>query len=145
MTTDKEAMHQHRVVGDVLVSFATDGRVPDENMDAMLEDLRSKPITKFLGTDTGGVEVTSVQRASGAEIVREKGIFVVIVTDDRLMRGVATALSWLGANIKSYSWAKLDDAIEQLDLTEEAAKEILATVLSLKEVCESKAEARRHP
>lgn len=114
----------------------------DESMNAMLNDMRTKPIKKFLGTDIGGVEVTSVQRAAGAELVREKGISVVVVTDERIMRGVVTALSWLGANIKSYSWTTLEDAVRHLGVNSSQEREIVDTVLAMRRSCEAKAKAR---
>lgn len=142
MKPARYAIHEHRVVGEVLISFATDGRMSDESMNAMLNDMRTKPIKKFLGTDIGGVEVTSVQRAAGAELVREKGISVVVVTDERIMRGVVTALSWLGANIKSYSWTTLEDAVRHLGVNSSQEREIVDTVLAMRRSCEAKAKAR---
>lgn len=138
----KLAIHEYKIVGDVMVSFAMDGRMAEGSMEAMYEEIRNKPITKFLGTDTGGVEVTSVQRAVGAEVVREKGVKVAVVTDERLMRGIVTALSWLGANIKSFDWNNVKEAIKYLQVDPKLEDDVFNTALALKRSCEAKAKLR---
>ncbi len=120
------------IVGDVFIVHTTEGRVPDSDWNAFVQELRTKPVRKFLGASTGSTDVSSTQRKAAAEVMKERNISATVVTDDRLVRGVVTAASWLGANIKSFSWAELNACLRALDASPEQHAQITATLMRLR-------------
>ena len=54
-----------------------------------------------------------------------------VVTNQALIRGVVTAFSWLGANIKAFSSTRLEAAIAHID-AELTPEEVSAAVEALK-------------
>lgn len=142
MATPKKAVHRFEVVGEVLISFSMDGVISVDSMNLVFDQLRSGKIKTFLATDQGGVEVTSIQRAESAKIVKEMGISIVIITDERIIRGVVTAMSWLGANIKAFSWSDIDKAVTHLQVGADEADRIRKTIFKLRQSGEEEAKKR---
>jgi hypothetical protein len=109
-----DQQHQWIVLGDLMVSFTRPGKEgPDALWQTFAKDL-SKGIGRYLATSVGTVEVTSVQRKLVADVLRNRNIPTAAVTDERLVRGLITAVAWLGADIKPFAWADLHGAIEYL-------------------------------
>jgi hypothetical protein len=54
--------------------------------------------------------MSSTQRRQAAQLAEELSLRTVVVTDDRIGRGIVTAVSWLGADIRAASWASIGDA-----------------------------------
>lgn len=111
-----KATHVWEVIGDVLVSVTTAGLIPDEQWKGWLKELQTKPLRKCIGATFGATELTSIQRKEGSEAARQRGIKVAVVTDESLVRGIVTAVSWLGAPIRSFSWADMQGAIKYLEI-----------------------------
>ncbi|MEM9458831.1 MAG: hypothetical protein AAGF11_31930 [Myxococcota bacterium] len=100
-------------VGDELImTLSQAGPIPDEIFDDYLADLRSLRGRRLLGTAIGSIDVTASQRKAASDIM--KGWAVAIITDSAVARGVATALKWLGLNIRGYNWSDVETAITNL-------------------------------
>jgi hypothetical protein len=128
----KNAVMKWTVVADVFIHHTTAGPIPDSVYDLFVKDLKSKPYTKFLGSSTGAAEVTSLQRKSASEALRARNIPSAVITDERLVRGIVTAASWLGVNIKSFSWTEARDAIKHLGVAREHEDRVLDALTALR-------------
>ncbi len=131
----KRAVMKWQTVGPVMISCSGEGKMDDALWKPFAKDLETKSITKFLQGVVGSVEVSSLQRKLVVDILRAHKISSVVVTDDSFVRGMITAASWLGADIKGYAWAELPKAIEQLESSPELRERMLLTMESLRLAC----------
>lgn len=120
------------IVGDVFVVHTTEGRIPDSEWNAFVQEIRSKPVRKFVGASTGATDVPSTQRKLVSEALAEKKIASIVITDDRVVRGLATAASWFGVSIQSFAWSEMDKCIKELKVSPEQGSQITTTLLRLK-------------
>lgn len=139
----KQSVMKWAVVGEVLVAHTTEGAVPDETWNSFVKDIETKPVRKFVGASTGATEVSSTQRKTASAALSAKKVSSFVITDDRLVRGVATAASWLGVDIKSFSWAELDKCIKHLGIDAETGHQVAATLNRLKTACLAAATSDR--
>jgi hypothetical protein len=49
--------------------------------------------------------------------VKKRNIPVIVVTDDRMVRGLVTAVSWMGAQVDAYSWKEIEKAVQRLSVS----------------------------
>lgn len=105
------------VFQDVLISVSLPGPLIDEEWNQFLKDLRTQPITKYLSGSLGRTETSSIQRKQSADILKSRGIRTAVVTDDAFVRGVVTAVGWLGANVDAFPWSKPREALQYLGVT----------------------------
>jgi hypothetical protein len=82
----------------------------------LMSDLRTYPWNVCLGASLGAVELTSVQRSQLTEVL--KGKRIAGLTENAVARGVITALSWFGLQIRAWSWNKTSEAFDYLELPE---------------------------
>lgn len=109
------AYHEWAEFGHILVTFSTAGEISDTDWDGFMKDLDRTAITKYLGVSVGVVHANSVKRKQGSEILTRRKISSAIVTDETLVRGLVTAVSWLGVDMKAFAWTDLGRAIHYLD------------------------------
>jgi hypothetical protein len=109
-----KATLQWTIIDDIAISCSTDGEVPSNAWRAYMADLTGKRVRKILSLAIGQTSLTSVQRKEAADIAKSQKVASAVVTDDRLVRGMLTALSWLGVDVKAYSWDQLSDALDHL-------------------------------
>ncbi|WP_156339075.1 hypothetical protein [Chondromyces crocatus] len=95
---------------DLVISFTDLGPSQDAVWHAFAKDLMTKGINRYLATSLGAVQVNSVQRKITADALKKRNIPTAAVTDDRLVRGLVTAVAWLGVNIKPFAWSELREA-----------------------------------
>jgi hypothetical protein len=118
----KQPSHtNHRWVvidNDLMISLTTPGLGPDQLWADFSKELSTKPITRYLAASLGSLEVTSIQRKMVSEITARHGIPVAVLTDEQMVRGLVTAVSWLGVKIKSFSWDDTKEALDHLDVVE---------------------------
>jgi len=112
------------VMDDLLLSVSvagtTDGGVlGNEDIDRLMASLRSEKVRIYMAGFIGSAGSTAVQRKEGAELIRSRSIPVAVVTDDRIVRGFVTAVSWIGANVSAFSWSKSNNALAFLAVAEE--------------------------
>lgn len=120
------------VIGDLLLSVSTAGSedggvLSDADMKEFLRNLRHAPITKYVAGMYGTFKSSSVQRKEGSELVKSRGIATAVVTDDRIVRGFVTAMSWLGAKVSAFSWAEREAALKHLGVEGSQAQLALST------------------
>lgn len=128
----KSAIVKVNQVADVLLVCTGPGTVTDQDMRQILVAAETPSVAKVLGLDAGPTELTSTQRKTIAEVASRRKLLVVAVTDERMTRGIVTAVSWLGANIKAYAWDELRVAVKQLAVSEKTANEIVDMALRMK-------------
>jgi hypothetical protein len=132
------------IVDDVIISCATAGAVPDGVWASYVKDLHEKKFSRHLATAVGAVELTSVQRKSASEAVKRRNVPVAVVTDDRLVRGIVTAVSWLGVDIKAFSWGEVRPALQHLQVRPGAVDRAFMGLTNLRNACMSEAAAIEH-
>jgi len=125
------------IVQDLLISVAcagsSDGGVPSEADTAkFITALETAPITRVLATSVGDISTSSTARKRDAEALKKRGIRTAAVTDDAMVRGIVTAVSWLGANIAAFSWANTTGALEYLGVTGLLADQALTALNRLR-------------
>jgi hypothetical protein len=117
---------------DVLVNFRHDGPLPEPAFDEWVRELSRPAIRRFVSCAIGPVQLTSTQRKRASALAEERGLGVVVVTDDRVGRGIVTAVSWLGARIRAVSWQDVDGGGAWLGLTPARAKDLTNLVWELR-------------
>lgn len=96
--------HSWVVYGDLVMSVTREGQVPEEHWDLYIQDLR-RPTTKVvLGYGVGAMQVTSRQRRSAALALHDKRVAAVL--NSSVARGIATAFSWLGLQLRSFAFTE---------------------------------------
>ena len=113
---DSQSVFKWTSVGDLLISCAR-GPTQNDVWETFLKELSTKPYTKLLATIAAPMEVSSVQRNAGYAAIKGKKLKVAVVTDEKVVRGMATAASWMGVDVKAFSWNELRAAISSLGLT----------------------------
>jgi hypothetical protein len=132
----KKCIHKWTFVGDLVVAFTTEGDfLPDDVWDRFVADVKNKSVDKYLATALGAVKASSVQRKKIADVVKEKGIPIGVVSDDRLIRGMVTAVSWLGVDVKAFSWAELEAAVVYLKMPAIMTNHVRMAIDGLKAEC----------
>jgi hypothetical protein len=126
--------------GDVLVAVNTAGKISDEVWAKFMADFAA--CRCHIGASLGILEVSSVQRREAAEVIRANKMAVAVITDDILVRGVVTAVSWLGANARSFAWKDIDRAFERLGLLDRK-DQLMPHIDRLREACIAEHEERR--
>lgn len=132
-------VHSWRIFEDKwLVSYTRPGPISDKVWDAFVQAIDNAPHLRVtVGVSYGSVEVNSVQRKKTADALKRKNVQTVVITDDRLTRGIVTAISWLGANLKAFSWADIDKAVAAIEAPPKVSRDILD---SIREFYEQKVE-----
>lgn len=125
------------VVDDLLVSVSRSGTddkgiLNQRDMGNFLDVLRTAPIKKYLACMHGSFNSSSVQRKEGADLVKARDIQIAVITDDRLVRGIVTALSWLGAKVSAFSWNDVSRALDHLHVDGDQASRAQAAITKLR-------------
>lgn len=128
----KEAIYKTEVVDDLLTCFGTAGPISDRDWTDFLTQLKKPAITRYIGTSIGATEANSVQRKAAAEVFKSRKIPVVVVTDANIVRGIVTAVSWLGVNIKAFDWPDLRKGLDYLGVTGSQQDRAVESIMRLK-------------
>lgn len=124
----KDGNHVWEPVDEVMVTRTKPGQIPDDEMDAFIADLRSnKRIKVVFAVVSGTVSITAVQRKAVAEVLKSRSIRAVVLTDAAVTRGIITAISWLGGNMKGFGWSEVDKALDYTNASP-SAKDRLRTI-----------------
>lgn len=138
----KKLVFKWTVEEEVMVVVSGDGVMPEDLWARHMDDLQNKPVSRVLGFNLGTVSVTSVQRKQASDIAKQRGMFSIIVSDSAMTRGIITAVSWLGANIKAFPWSEKDRAYSALDLEPEAESSVRKRAEALLKECEAEIKAQ---
>lgn len=117
---------------DLLISVSPAGPLLDEEWQRFLKVLQTAPITRYVTGSLGKVETSSLQRKQSAETLKARGIRTAVLTDDTLVRGVVTAVSWLGANVNAFAWNDLKSAFSYLGYTGPTADRAIGELLRVR-------------
>ncbi len=128
--------------GDVMVNVNTSGNIGDELWESFTAELGAFDYKHYIGASLGILELSATQRKHAAAALRANGVSVVIITDDVLVRGVVTAVSWLGANVKSFAWTDIDRAFARLGVLDRKAT-LMPLIERLRDECVSEEEERK--
>jgi hypothetical protein len=100
-----------RSLDDVVVAFFEPERdFEAADMQRWYDALELPSVAKTLTLSVGPVRSTPEIRREGVARLERRGIRVVMVSNNRLNRGLAGMFGWLGVPISAYSWAQLEDA-----------------------------------
>jgi hypothetical protein len=100
--------------GPILVSFGREGQIPERDFRAWMDALRDPEVTAQLSAAVGTLHMSLAQRKQAASTAKKRDIRTAVLTDDRVGRGVVTAVSWLGADIRAFAWEDVNKASEFL-------------------------------
>ena len=128
--------------GDVMVGVNTPGNISDEVWSRFITELSADDYTCYIGCSLGILEVSGPQRKQAATALRHNHVSLAVITDDVLVRGVVTAVSWLGANVKSFAWKDFDRALERLEIMDRKGQ-IMGTVERLRTEVVSEADDKK--
>jgi aspartate/methionine/tyrosine aminotransferase len=132
----KYAMFKWTEIGPLMIGFSTGGRIADEVWEKFVHDLKRPAIRAYLGASIGILEVTSIQRKQVAYELKGRNLALAVVTDENLVRGIVTAASWLGMNVRSFSWLAIGEALEHLQVPANMAEKAIETIHQLRKSCE---------
>lgn len=105
--------HDWHQYGDVIMTFTRGGEVSDALWDefvAYIEQAQARVLLAVTSIDMATMSAT--QRKKGAEALKNKNLTAIVITDSRIARGILTAVSWLGADVKPIPWSSLDTALD---------------------------------
>ena len=130
------------IINDLMIGHGTSGPVDDTVWNEYVSDLETKPITRYLGAMVGAFSVNSIQRKVAAEVAKKKKIKIGVLTDDRLVRGLVTAVAWMGTDIRAFSWNEMEAVFQFLKVSgplllraREAIRELeAASAANMKEI-----------
>lgn len=129
----KHASHKWMFLDNILISVSTSGLIPDDVWGAFIDAVKkSKSTTRYLATTIGSIETTSLQRREVFDLAKSKGFRVAVVTDEKMVRGIVTAASWVGVDAKAFTWESLREAIRSLDAPPDLEERTAAAVTKLK-------------
>jgi hypothetical protein len=124
----KHPPHRWQAIDNLMVTFTGPGFISDTLWAEFVDDLKNKPVTKMICTTVGDVEVTSVQRKLASEAAKSKKLPIAVVTDSGLVRGMVTAVSWLGVDIKAFPWVEVPQALRHLQIAEVTYARAMTTI-----------------
>lgn len=136
MVSGRETLPTNMLWGeksDVTIAVHTDQAPSDSEWDGWIE-LCANRAPKRLGflifTDGGGP--SSVQRSKLSRIPELKRIPSAVVTSSAIGRGIVTAVSWLGTNVRAFAPVNLRGALDFLRVPEELRHGVTREVASLR-------------
>ncbi|NVB36895.1 hypothetical protein G6O69_03575 [Pseudenhygromyxa sp. WMMC2535] len=108
--------------------------VPAEEWDEFVEALDGiEDLQCVVGVSQGAVSLSSTQRKRVADALAKSGGKSVVLTDDRMVRGIATAVSWLGINVVAFRWSQLDEAMTATGAPPAIADEMAKSILEFRD------------
>lgn len=120
------------MVDNLMISFATPGVLSDNEFDLWMKEFMATPFTKYLNTSVGFINLHTVQRKRAAEVMKKKAAKTAVITDEMLIRGVVTAISWMGADIKAFKWDEMHLALRHLDVSPQTTIRAMDAVRRMK-------------
>ena len=121
------------VEGELMVSFYVAGPIASDVWQDYCETLASGATHKLLVASIGAIEIDSAARRQFNDALRARPpVAVAVVTDEAVVRGQMTAMTWLGQiDVTSFAWHKLAEAYRHLsprDVSERRALELVDIV-----------------
>ena len=124
-TFASKPVHSWHRIGDIIVSFTRSGTLADDTWFEYVDSLESEGVRVALGfASNESAGLSAMQRKRVSEALKAKGIITISVTNSRLIRGMATAVSWLGIKVKAFPWSDCAEAIVAAEASPEEASQI---------------------
>ena len=122
----------HQVRGDVMISVQGDVPLGDDDWDDFLNAVRGATSVKafLISADNHGPNAR--QRA---KLQSNRTVYPypkAVVTTSMTVRGIVTATSWLGTNIRAFSPDRIDEAFDYLDIAPDFRTSLLEIVALMK-------------
>ena len=124
MATNEQEVFSWSIVNNIAVTMAIEGEIGDKIWTEFIEELQRHNIRYILALGFGKSEISATQRSAIANAMKNQNIQCSVVTDNSLTRGLVTAVSWLGANVRGHKWKSLDAAIAWLGVDEGSQLEV---------------------
>jgi hypothetical protein len=105
---------------DLLVTCHLPGPMSSNVWRDFMAEFEKEPTTRFIAATLGSPEPTSIQRNELFGFFHKNHIKAIAITDERFVRGIVTAASWVGVNARAYSWAELRAAIQYAGIVDQA-------------------------
>ncbi|MFV8749804.1 hypothetical protein ACNOYE_04585 [Nannocystaceae bacterium ST9] len=122
--------------GTLLVTFASPGTIEPERFDEWIAAIRANRIEFVLGAATGANTITGAQRRQVTDVFG--GLTrISVVVDNRVTRGIFTALGWLGLNLKCHPWTEIEQAAAYLKVPDVKQSDIVANLWKLRGATEA--------
>lgn len=113
-------MEPHRwiLVEDVMVSLTIPEPVPDGIWTGFVDAIATHRPSICLMLCAGAAGVDAAQRRRSIEAFMRTRCTVVVITDNRVTRGLAMTMAWLGAKLDAYSWSELSQVLDRMALAD---------------------------
>ncbi len=119
------------VIGDLIVAASNGVILQDATWDAYVHDLQTKSYKKYLHIGVGGTEVTSVQRKQAFEAMTSQNARCAVLTSSGMVRGIVTAASWFGVQVKAFKIEEASAALDHLGVVGPQAEQAQAAIARL--------------
>lgn len=120
-----------RILDKVVICRASPGSISDHLWGSFMDEVRQSSAKTFFAMVVGDVSISSSQRRLVAQVMERNRMSAIAVTDSRIVRGMMTAISWLGPKLFSYSWRDFDQALRHLNPSPHVEREIRMQMRSL--------------
>lgn len=107
------------------------GIIPEKLWAEHLEFVTQEPVKAIIVLVEGSPTLDLNQRKQLADSMQRNCVVATVITDSVLARGMITALSWLGSDIKTYSWRNLSQALDSLQSSPALRAEIFCRARAL--------------
>jgi hypothetical protein len=122
----------HEVRGSMMINVQGDMPLADADWDEFLAAAAAAPrlTAYFISADNYGPDAR--QRAKLATLPHLYPLPKAVVTTSLAVRGIVTATSWLGTNIRAFAPSRVDDAFDYLGVARPNRAALLECVALLK-------------
>lgn len=131
-----------KIVGNVFVFYGSAGDFSALDFERWWNEVRAPVVRLCLGGAARGFRVSSSIRRHGRPLLASKNMPFATITNDRVVRGFATAGAWFGLPKAAFAWDALPRATAWLKLDAERSQEVIETLLALRESVENARAAR---
>lgn len=111
-------------VDDVMVSFIVPGPIAEGTWDSFIDAITTRRPSYCLLLCAGAASVDAAQRRRATDAFMRTRSAVVVLTDNRVTRGLAMTVAWLGAKVDAYCWNELAHALDRMQLTNDARERL---------------------
>jgi hypothetical protein len=105
--------HTWVIVGDLVISLTQEGQIPSETWELFVGDVELHSTKRMLGLGFGSISVNSNQRRRLVMAMRGTDRAAGVLGSS-IARGIATALGWMGTNIRAFAWNDVAGALQYL-------------------------------
>ncbi|MCH9687494.1 MAG: hypothetical protein K0V04_39030 [Deltaproteobacteria bacterium] len=130
-----EEAHSWQAIDDVIISFTIPGTIPQDRWNAFVRDIIDIRPRHCLVLCIGDVQVDALMRRRSTDAVLRSRSSVTVVTNSRMTRGLATAVSWFGAKLDAYAWTEVDRAVDGLGVSKGTAARLLDQAKAFQRTC----------